>query len=260
MTQMLAEFFLCVQNLEYNLFEFSNEQFRSVLRSRLIMSQVGITHGAICFCGGSFDAHGQHECNNSNRIGKHDKVTDVTQCALRSNNGVRSRKEPSLGDGTNRRGDISVNIAGDINSYILDVSIVNSYPPNGGVISEREVMDVEHTKKVMQRRYAAKLNSYAAAAEIANFKCVPCIMDNGGQMHEKFKSFLKQVLKQAAQQRNIPFAIIWNYWCCAITAALLKGRADSILGLTKRVFGDNSLGTYESSDLVISRSCYINCM
>ena len=72
-----------------------------------------------------------------------------------------------MGDGTNRRGDISVNIAGDINSYILDVSIVNSYPPNGGVISEREIMDVEHTKKVMQRRYAAKLNHYAAAAEIA---------------------------------------------------------------------------------------------
>jgi hypothetical protein len=114
------------------------------------------------------------------------------------------------------------------------------------------------TKKNLKRNYDEKMRHYGPAAQGANVEFVPCIVDIGGQMHDSFKKLIKKILQKASEQRHIPLSVLWNYWFSALTISLYRGRAKAMIGLTKRAFGNNLPENYESSDIVVSRSSYLN--
>ena len=102
--------------------------------------------------------------------------------------------------------------------------------------------------------------SHHIMAENLDMELLPCIIDSTGLMHEHFKAFLKKVLAVAAEQKHIPLSVIWNYWCSAIVCALFKGNANSVASLSRWLHGVSYPDSYESADLTVSRSSYINCI
>ena len=141
---------------------------------------------------------------------------------------------------------------------LVDVRITSSCPANGSQLNARDVHDKEFTKKNLKKNFDKKKRHYGAAAEAANVEFIPCIVDIGGQMDDGFKKLIKKILKSASEQRHIPMSVLWNYWFSVLTVSLYRGRAKSILGLSKNAFGFNLPDNYRSSDTVVSRSSYIN--
>ena len=249
-----------------------------VLRFRLAMPQFGLIDGTICKCSPNVrgrpapvprvirvDATALHAVTGCHcggygggRTVTHNNVRDIVACAFRYS-GYRPRIEARYDENHMRRGDVTVTLAGSTKQSIIDISQISSYPANGGSLSEMELNDVNHTKKMLQRRYDSKI-AHHALGEASHLELIPFVIDCSGQMHETFKAFIKKALRGAAEQKNIPFGIVWNYWCSAIVNALFKGNANSVASLSRRLYGTDSPDSFESTDLTVSRSSYVNCI
>jgi hypothetical protein len=188
------------------------------------------------------DGEGLHAFTGCNKGGfgggrmlTHNSVRD-TSASMYRYCGYRPRIEARYDELHMRRGDITVTMTGTTKQSIIDFSQTSSYPANGGSLSRTELNDVDHTKKVLQKRYDSKI-AHHVLGEASNQELIPCVIDCSGQMHEAFKTFTKKALKTAAEQKNIPFGVVWNYWCSAIVSALFKGNANSVASLSRRLYG-----------------------
>jgi hypothetical protein len=242
-------------------FTFTNQQMEVVLRFRLALPQSGFIEGKICLCQSRVDAEAVHAFTGcfyggygGGRIATHNFIRDMIAFILRYC-GYRPRIEARYAEHHMRRGDITVTLTGSNKQSIIDISQTSSYPANGGSLTEAELKDVDHTKKVLQKRFDSKI-AHHVLGEANNLELIPCAIDCSGQMHECFKNFTKKVLKTAAEQKNIPFGVVWNYWCSAIVSALFKGNANSVASLSRKLYGTVSPDSFESTDMIVSRSSY----
>jgi len=253
------------------LFVFTNPEFLSAIRFRLVMPQEKIVDGTPCRCTITrrffIDKYGLHfgtGCNLGGwRIFIHDMMVQLLQ-SLCSYAGFSSKLEPvgmfrgnEVGIADGSKGDLVISNLGP-KPILLDVRVSSVCPANGGQLSARDINDKDLTKKNLKRNYDEKMRHYGPAAQGANVEFVPCIVDIGGQMHDSFKKLVKKILQKASDQRHIPLSVLWNYWFSALTVSLYRGRAKAMIGLTKRAFGNNLPDNYESSDIVVSRSSYLN--
>jgi hypothetical protein len=142
---------------------------------------------------------------------------------------------------------------------LLDLRVTSCFPPNGRVLSQRDIDDPDFCKKNLTKNFDEKNSQYATAATNAGWDFLPCVIDIGGQMHSGFRDLLKKVVKKASEAKNIPFKILWQYWFSAIMVTLVQGRTKAIVGLTSKTFGVQLPETYDLSDQVVSRSSYVNC-
>jgi hypothetical protein len=193
----------------------------------------------------------------------HDDVVDLTR-KICNYAGHRTRTEQrgifqgntsNIGD--NSRADVTV-LGFGLRPLLLDVRVTSVAPPNGAVLSVAAINNPDYTQVVLKRNYNEKVAHYGQAAEAANCDFLPCIADIGGQLHPKYKAFLKTVIKTAAEDKNIPFSILWNYWISALMVTIQRRRAISILGLSAKAYGSSLPSHFEMSDQVVSASNYIN--
>jgi hypothetical protein len=254
-----------------HLFAFTNPEYLSAIRFRLAMFQEGIINGTACKCTRDrkfqIDGYGLHFGTGCKlrgvRINVHDEMVRTIQsiCSYASLSSKREPRDMFLGNNFNlpdgSKGDLAITGFG-IKTKLLDVRVTSACPANGGVLNVRDTNDKDFTKKNLKRNYNEKMRHYGPACEAANVEFIPCVVDIGGQMHESYKDLVKKILKRASDQRQIPLSVLWNYWLCALLVSLYRGRAKNMIGLTNQVFVVRSPETYESSDIVVSRSSYIN--
>jgi hypothetical protein len=252
------------------LHSFANREFLSLLRFRLVLPQPKLLNDP-CRCtrnrSHNIDQLGVHFATGCPlggvRIGMHDDVVDLTR-KICNYAGHRTRTEQrgifqgntsNIGD--NSRADVTVLGCG-LRPLLLDVRVTSVAPPNGAVLSVAAINNPDYTQVVLKRNYNEKVAHYGQAAEAANCDFLPCIADIGGQLHPKYKAFLKTVIKTAAEDKNIPFSILWNYWISALMVTIQRRRAISILGLSAKAYGSSLPSHFEMSDQVVSASNYIN--
>ena len=253
-----------------NIHSLQNQYMMSALRFRLIMSQPKFINDLPCRCTRSrkysIDNLGVHVSTGCNLYGfrkaNHDSIRDFIQTICnyggyhtkREQLGIFIGNEDNIGD--NSRPDLTVSNIGP-RPLLLDFRLTSSLPSNGGRIPARAENNIDYADINLQLNFNSKMAHYGNAANNLNYDFLPCIIDVGGRMHSKFKELLSKVLKQAAESKNIPFGIVWNYWISGLMFKIYEGRAKSMVAFSSKVFKSGS-DNVETSDSLISRSSYIN--
>jgi hypothetical protein len=247
-----------------------NKVFLSMMRFRLVTNQSNLLNDP-CRCTRNrshmIDQLGGHFATGCPllgvRIAMHDAVVDTTR-QICNYAGYRTKTEQhgifqgnDFDIGDNSRPDLTVLGCGT-RPILLDIRVTSATPPNGGILPARAADDPDHTQTVLEKSYKAKIAHYGQAAVAAHCDFLPCIADIGGQLHPKYKAFLKKIIKTAAETKNIPFSILWNYWISALMVTIQKRRAISILALSANAYGSSLPAHFEMSDQVVSASNYIN--
>jgi hypothetical protein len=253
-----------------NLHTFTNKQFQSTLCFRLCMRQpclLATSHACATSCRNQVDPQGFHFatgcCYGGVRIAMHNDVVRRVQDICRYS-GLNTKMEPinifqgndrNIGDGC--RPDLTIYNFGP--KYLAcDVRVTSGVPANGRILSAAQVRNKGLVDANLQDNYNEKVNKYGRAAADANYDFLPMVADVGGKLHSEFKNFLTKILKHASEVRNIPFPTLWRFWISALMATLQRGRANSMIKLSSKVFNREVYETFETSDQVVSRCMYTN--
>ena len=76
-------------------------------------------------------------------------------------------------------------------------------------------------------------------------------------MHKDLKTLLERALKSAAVVRSIPFSVLQHYWFSALMFTLHNAQTRGMETLKHMVLGREYVGTFDTSDSVVSRSSFV---
>ena len=107
----------------------------------------------------------------------------------------------------------------------------------------------EHSK---QKSY-----KYKEEARRAGLGFLPLVMDTSGRMHKTLVDVLETAIDSAATVRNIPFSVLKHYWFSALLFTLHNAQTRGMEVLKHKVLGRDREETFETSDLVVSRSSLV---
>jgi hypothetical protein len=140
---------------------------------------------------------------------------------------------------------------------VLDVRITSAVPANGAAISIANANDEKFPDKALDIHAREKIRKYGPEAAAVGMGFVPLIMDTSGRMHKDLKMLLEKALKAAGVVRNIPFSVLQHYWFSALMFTLHNAQTRGMETLKHMVLGREYVGTFDTSDSVVSRSSFV---
>jgi hypothetical protein len=235
-----------------------NHCMKTYLRMRLFMPLVP---SCTCLCKNNVDAEGFHwrgGCGHGGiRTNTHNEVAAMVKTILIYSGCHVRTEEPHLFS-DNKKGDLTVRgLDGYALPQVLDVRITSAVPANGAPISDREADDPNHPDKMLEKHARQKTRKYMEEAKAAGLGFIPLVIDTSGRMHKHLRDLLEKALKSAAIVRNIPFSTLKHYWFSALQFTLHNAQTRGLEVLKHKVLGRDVVETYETSDLMVSRSLYV---
>ena len=235
-----------------------NHNLKSYIRMRLFMPQVP---PCTCLCKNPVDVQGFHwrgGCGHGGiRTNTHnDVVAMIKTIFLYCGCHVRTEESHMFSD--NKRGDLTVRgLDGYPRPQVMDVRITSAVPANGGPITEREADDPKFPAKHLEKHAKQKSHKYKEEARAAGLGFLPLVMDTSGRMHKTLIDVLETAIDSAAIVRNIPFSVLKHYWFSALLFTLHNAQTRGMEVLKHKVLGRDREETFETSDLVVSRSTFV---
>jgi len=225
---------------------------------RLFMPQVP---PCTCLCKNQVDAEGFHwrgGCGHGGiRTNTHNDVVAMLKTIFQYC-GCHVRIEESHMFSDNKRGDLTVRgLEGHPRPQVMDVRITSAVPANGGPITEREADDPNFPDKHLEKHSKQKSYKYKEEARRAGLGFLPLVMDTSGRMHKTLVDVLETAIDSAATVRNIPFSVLKHYWFSALLFTLHNAQTRGMEVLKHKVLGRDREETFETSDLVVSRSSLV---
>ena len=209
-------------------------EFRTALRSRLLLPHPAIPPGARCVCARAIpvDPFGIHlaKCNHLQRmtIGTHDAFRNELQQFVRSS-GADCKAEvvgifqPEGDTPDLRRMDLVINVAGEP-QMLCDVTVVSPTEWDPG-----PSRDPLHAAELRKNR------DYADSALKAGKVFIPIAVDHGGRRGPQFERFFNETVNRYSANTGGDREAIRGYWNRRLTVAVQRGLARALIQRAHRV-------------------------